>query len=101
MTNPISRRDAVRHLFVLAAGSALLPACKKELSCADATGLSPEDAATRTTLNYLDKAPDPTKVCLGCGLFQPAAPDACGACTIVKGTINPAGSCNSWVKKQG
>jgi hypothetical protein len=97
----LSRRQAMRSLVVLAAGSALV-ACKKEskeLSCADAPGLSPEDKSTRTTLEYVDKTPTADKTCDGCQLFKPAGPDACGGCTVVKGPINPKGYCKSWVKK--
>lgn len=94
----LSRRDAMRSLVIFAAGSALV-ACKKELVCTDTSGLAPQDAATRTTLEYTDKSAIASKECAGCQLFKPAAPDACGACTVVKGPINPRGYCKSWVQK--
>ena len=95
----LSRREAMRGLAILAAGSALI-ACKKDLSCVDTTGLSPEETATRTTLEYVDKTPNAAKACDGCQLYKPAAPGACGGCTVVKGPINPKGTCKSWVQKQ-
>ncbi|CAN5249279.1 hypothetical protein BH09MYX1_BH09MYX1_12640 [soil metagenome] len=102
----LGRRDAVRHLAVFAA-SAIAPAwilegCKsgpKELSCADTTGLTPDEITMRTNLAYVDKATDTSKECVKCNFFKPAAPDACGACTLIKGPINPAGYCNSFVVK--
>lgn len=95
----LSRREAMRGLAILAAGSALV-ACKKDLTCTDTAGLAPEDVATRTTLEYADKTPVASKTCDGCQLYKPTAPDACGACTVVKGPINPKGYCKSWVQKQ-
>jgi hypothetical protein len=94
----LSRRSAMRSLVVLAAGSALL-ACKKELACTDTAGLSADEATTRKTLEYVDKAPVASKECANCQLFKPAAPDSCGACTVIKGPINPKGYCKSWVQK--
>lgn len=94
-SNLISRRAAVRNLIVIAAGSALV-ACKKDLACTDN---APEDMPTRTSLEYVDKSPNAAKVCSGCQLFKPAAPDTCGACAVVKGPINPMGFCKSWVQK--
>lgn len=101
MGHPISRRDTLRHLFVFAAGSPLLLACNKELSCTDTSGLSSDEMAMRNTVNYLDKSPDPAKLCSACQLYLPAAADVCGGCTVVKGPINPAGTCSSWVQRQG
>lgn len=87
----------------VAAGASLLAACGKggggALSCTDVAGLSPADAATRTSLNYVDAATDPAKVCSGCVLYVAGQPNACGGCQVVKGPINPGGSCNSWAKK--
>ncbi len=99
--NELSRREAVRHLVLLAAGSVLLGCHKetKQLSCMDTSALSPEDAAMRTTLEYVDHTPAPPKECDGCQLFKPAAPDSCGACTVLKGPIHPKGYCKSWVQK--
>ena len=94
----LSRRDAMRSLAMFAAGSALI-ACKKDLACTDTAGLSPEDTATRTTLEYVDHTPIAAKECAGCQLYKPAAADACGGCNVVKGPINPRGYCKSWVQK--
>lgn len=86
----------------VAAGAGLLAACGKgggALSCEDTSSLKPDELGVRTSLGYADVSPDPTKVCSGCALFQPGAPDACGGCQIMKGPINPGGHCNSWAKK--
>ncbi len=103
MTNgkALSRREAVRNLVVLAAGSALIGCTKesKPLSCVDTSGLSSDEAAMRKTLEYVDQTPTPPKQCDGCQLFKPAAPESCGACTVLKGPIHPKGYCKSWVQK--
>ena len=86
-----------------AAGSLVtLGGCKsgpKELSCTDTTGLAPAELAMRTQLQYVDRSPSNEKLCAGCQFFQPKGPEACGACTLVKGPIHPKGYCTSWVKK--
>jgi hypothetical protein len=77
--------------------------CGKEkhaLSCNDTTGLSPADVQLRTTLAYADISTDPTKSCARCLQFVPGpSPDACGACKILKGPVNPQGNCKSFVLK--
>ena len=100
----ISRRDALkRSLAVLAAGSAFAAACKKDgggsLTCTNTSGLSATDTATRTTFQYNDHSTDPNKKCQRCQLFQAAAPGTCGGCTLVKGPINPDGSCTAFVAR--
>lgn len=99
-----TRREILRG-----AGAALLlpvlPAfvvgCKKDLACTDTTGLAPEKVALRTTMEYVDATPNPTKTCANCQLFKPAAPDACGECSLVPGPIHPKGYCKSWTEKAG
>lgn len=98
----ISRRDALkRSLVVLAAIPVALEACKKDeaLTCTNTAGLSAADVATRSTFNYVEHATDPAKKCSACQLFQAAAPGQCGGCTLVKGPVNPAGSCTAFVAR--
>ena len=98
----VDRRDFLKSAVTLgaAAGAAsLLAACGKgggTLVCTDVAGLSPADAATRTSLQYVDVSADPTKICSGCVLYTAGQPNACGGCQVVKGPINPAGYCASW-----
>src|SRR5450755_2536517 len=104
MADQLSRRDLLHHSAALGAFVAFgTAACHKAaaLSCADTTGLSPEDLQVRTALAYAEASQDPTKLCIKCQQFLPApAPDTCGACKVVKGPINPAGSCKSYVARQ-
>ncbi len=72
---------------------------KGPLKCDDVTGLSDADKATRTNNKYVEKSATPGKKCDGCQLYKVGAAGACGTCTLVKGPINPAGTCNVWVKK--
>jgi hypothetical protein len=70
------------------------------LNCNDTTGLTPEQLATRTSLVYVDASELPDKNCLNCQQFTAGATaDACGTCTVVPGTVNPAGNCTAWVAK--
>ncbi len=100
----ISRRDAGRRFFLASAtllAPAWLVACgKKELTCVDTIGLTPDEQAARlNTLAYVDKSPDPAKTCLKCQQYKPAAEGQCGACTVLKGPVNPAGNCKSFAVK--
>lgn len=100
----ISRRDLLRTTFALGAattGLVVLGCSKKEteLACTDTNGLAPGDVAMRTTLGYADKTPDPAKACKGCNFFKAAGEGQCGSCTLIKGPINPGGTCKSWAPK--
>jgi hypothetical protein len=106
MDDKFSRRAMLQRgaaFGVLAAFSAA--ACGKErhaLSCADTSGLAPEELALRTSpaVAYADGAVDPGKPCDRCQHFIPAAvPNACGTCKVVKGPINPKGGCKLFVAK--
>lgn len=96
----IDRREAfVGMATVLIAPSALLGCGKKALSCTDTAGLSADEVNARTVLGYVDASGNPAKPCSTCQLYKPSAPDQCGGCQIMKGPVNPAGSCKSWAKK--
>lgn len=98
----LSRREALkRSLVVLAVVPAAIEACKKDaaLTCTNTSGLSAADAATRTNLRYVDQSTDASKKCSRCQLFQAAAPGQCGGCTLVKGPINPDGTCTAFVAR--
>lgn len=100
----LSRRTVLRHGTEagLAAALGALGCGKSEpkpLSCVDTMDLSAADLQVRTALAYADRSPDPSKSCAACQQFQPGAPGACGTCKVVKGSINPAGSCRSYLAK--
>jgi hypothetical protein len=100
----LARREALRHLAVFSAAAVvpgfLVSACSKKPSCEDVTGLSPADLAVRRdTAVYVEVSADPAKKCSGCAQYEPKGPDACGGCKVVKGPINPEGSCKLFVAK--
>ena len=66
-------------------------------NCLDVTSLSQDDANLRKTLGYVDKAPDPEKACAHCRHYV-AAPKVseCGTCKLLKGPINPGGTCQAF-----
>src|SRR5580698_1075170 len=103
MDNKLSRRDVMQQGAALSAfvvfGTA---ACSKPapLVCTDTTGIAPAEVQARTALAYVDLSTEPGKTCNGCQQFLPAPkPATCGTCKVVKGPINPAGNCKSFVAK--
>ena len=107
MDSTVSRRHLLSRGATLAAVALFgTAACGKEkpaaLSCTDTMGLSTADLTVRGALAYVDYSTEPGKQCLGCQQFLPAVPAvpaACGQCKVVKGPINPAGYCKSFVAK--
>ncbi len=78
--------------------TAKTPRAAPEDPCADVSGLSPEETATRTVFKYGTHSPDPKKICSGCALYKDPAPgEACGTCQIIKGPVHPNGHCINWV----
>jgi hypothetical protein len=101
MAETLSRRDLLERSAILGA-TVLGAACgkKQALSCTDTSALPPLDVQIRTTLAYVDQSTEPGKFCSNCQQFlPPPAPGSCGACKILKGPINPAGNCKSFVAK--
>lgn len=100
----LSRRSALKiSLSVIpfaAGGAVLLQACgDSSLDCSDISGLTAEEAATRTNLEYVQQSPHgEEKNCINCR-FYTGNESQCGSCTLVKGPINPQGYCKSWVVK--
>jgi len=103
MQKRIARRDVIRHLALLstsAIASTWLVGCKSKPSCNDVSGLSPDELSARTTTAaYVEHSPDPAKKCSGCVHFVPNGPSACGGCKVVKGPIDPDGSCRIFLAK--
>lgn len=101
----LSRRTMLRcsvHVALITAIPTVLEGCSKgALECTDLDGLAQGDKQLRAAQEYKDISPfGDEKDCKNCEFFKPGGADECGTCTIVKGPINPAGYCNSWVKKQ-
>jgi hypothetical protein len=105
MDEKVSRR----YLFQQSAALGVLAvvgvgACgKKEpasLSCTDTSSLSAADVGVRTALAYADISLEAGKECDRCQQFlPPATADTCGTCKVVRGPINPKGSCKAFVAK--
>jgi hypothetical protein len=105
MTDKLSRRDlllqtaALGTLGLVATSAACSKPKPPPLSCTDTTALTPTDLMIRNSLGYVDASMEPNKFCSNCIQFIPASPDACGACKVVKGPINPNGYCKSFSPK--
>jgi hypothetical protein len=99
----MDRRVALTQLVTLPLAAVLpvaLAGCQSAPKCDDVSGLSPEDQKLRTeTAAYVEKSPDVTKRCSDCAQFVPGAKDACGTCKVVKGPINPGGTCKLFAPK--
>jgi uncharacterized paraquat-inducible protein A len=101
----ISRRALlIRACQIPAAAIAVsLAACvdkNKTAACADPDQLSQSEISLRASVQYTDRAPDPTKACGGCAYFR-ASSDAteCGRCDILNGSVSVTGHCSSWSAK--
>jgi High potential iron-sulfur protein len=70
-------------------------------ACVDVGGLTASEQSLRQSMNYVEKAPDPTKTCAGCSFFTAGEGAAgCGSCEIFTGgPANPGGHCDSWAAK--
>jgi hypothetical protein len=59
--------------------------------------VQPASEALRASLNYVGAAPDPASACAHCAFFTAAAAgDACGECTIMSGSVDATGHCDSF-----
>jgi hypothetical protein len=94
-----------RHLFVLGASTLAAlsaTACKKgpPSSCNDVSGLSAADQEIRKTLEYVDRSMIAAQICEKCQQWiEPASPDQCGGCKVLKGPVHPQGHCKVFVAK--
>ena len=101
----LSRRDLIQQSAALGVLAIVgVGGCGKHepagLSCTDTSSLSAADLGARTALAYADISLEPGKECDLCQQFLPAAtPNACGTCKVVKGPINPKGSCKAFAAK--
>jgi hypothetical protein len=98
-----SRRDVLltgMRLALVVVGTAACGKTRAPQACLDVAALAPDDAHVRTVLAYTEPAPDPDKSCGSCQQFVAAA-DAgkCGACKVLKGPINPDGTCKVFTPK--
>src|SRR6478735_5489817 len=90
-------RGAVLGLVVIGGAEALEGCGGGELLCTSATA---EQMTQRTALGYVEKSPDPNKVCSKCNFWGGGTNvTACGNCTLNMGNVNPGGSCNSFSPK--
>jgi hypothetical protein len=105
MDEKLSRRDlfqrsaALGVLAVVGVGGCSKAAQSPSLSCTDTTGLSAADVGVRAALAYSDLSTEAGKTCAACQQFLPDAAGGCGTCKVVRGPINPLGSCKAFAPK--
>jgi hypothetical protein len=99
----LTRRGLLGLMMATPVCALALSACGKKTepdSCQDVAALSDADKATRTALQYVDRAPDKERRCALCTYWQPPKdPADCGGCQLVKGPIHPNGYCSSFAAK--
>lgn len=86
----------LRGVGLVVLGTPLLTSCKKSppISCISVDALTPEERASRESLEYVDASPKRDKNCENCRQYIPPEEDgACGACKVMKGPVHPAGHC--------
>jgi len=93
---PTAKKAAAPATKEAAAGQAATS--KGDLVCTDVTGLTDGEKTLRTAFQYVEKSKNANKVCSDCMQFT-SVPGGCGSCKVVKGPINPAGNCASWIKR--
>lgn len=109
MNDVMTRKEFLKRLvaFGIAGASAtqLLTACggsgggaSQADPCNDLTGLSDADKQTRTQFQYTGTSADANKVCDKCALWV-GLQGNCGTCQVVKGPINPKGTCTAFAPK--
>lgn len=102
MNERVSRRDLLQKSAAFGVLAVVGAGCSKpasKLSCTDTMSLSASDAQLRSTLGYVDVSMEPGKSCSGCQQFLPGPAEACGACKVLRGPINPTGDCKSFAPK--
>jgi len=78
------------HNAIQAAADAVDP-------CKDLSGLSEGEIETRDTFEYESHSSTPAENCTNCQFWAaPKDMGPCGTCTLVRGPINPNGTCISW-----
>jgi len=99
----LTRRSVLARVLVLPLVGALpvlASGCSKGPKCDETGNLSADDVKLRTEVaGYAEVSTDPAKHCSACVQFTSAGKDSCGTCKVVKGPINPGGSCKLFVLK--
>ena len=99
MNNFISRRTILVRLAHVSLGGVFttIAANATEL-CADPKAMDSSQQSLRTSLHYVEHAPDQNVSCSSCGFFQ-STNQTCGTCVIFSGPVNSKGHCDSWAAK--
>lgn len=101
--DPLSRRDAMKYgagALLTLAGASALGCRKREFTCVDTSALSAVDAKLRSDSEYVDRSPDPKKVCATCVQYiEPKESGTCGGCKVLKGPFHPDGYCKAYGAK--
>jgi hypothetical protein len=89
----MGRRELLLFAGIVGVGASV--GCKKSdpVSCAAVGQLSPEEQASRDTLQYVDIAPTRDRTCQQCRQWLPQEEGGCGACKVMKGPVHPKGTC--------
>jgi hypothetical protein len=92
------RRTFLKRSLVVLAAMPIASACGSSGSPCAATSLTDQQRSVRTTLHYADVALNGARQCQGCSLFTADA-HSCGTCTVIGGSVDPHGTCDSFVAR--
>ncbi|MEM9188315.1 MAG: high-potential iron-sulfur protein [Myxococcota bacterium] len=98
---PLGRRSFTGGVVLAVTGVVVgcRPKAENGLDCNDTSSLSRPDRQTRSTLKYVESSPHGVdRNCENCRYYEVRRAGECGACTLIRGPINPLGYCQSWVE---
>lgn len=101
MQQTLGRRELLKRGLIVLAASPVFAACGSSgPDCSSTAGLDAPAIANRTALQYVEHSTRSSAHCSNCRFYTASPPvggaPSCGSCTVVAGTINPDGYCNSF-----
>jgi hypothetical protein len=72
---------------------------RRAATCDDSAGLTPADRATRSRLGYVGQGSDPARRCDLCQQWEAAGASGCGGCRLLRGPIQPGGTCRMFAPR--
>lgn len=103
MAKLISRRELMDGGVRISLAGLLIGATRGAVAadkvCADPDALDSGAQSMRSSLNYVDASPDPSKTCSKCAFFEASA-NGCGNCQLLHGPVDAKGHCDGFGPKE-
>ena len=95
-----SRRTLLKRLVALPLAVVVpgAPGCRESVArCSDPDAMTTSQQRMRDSLAYTNESPfGEVKRCAGCRFFALRENGPCGHCSILSGSVDSGGHCNSW-----